>query len=298
MKKLKTLSSIAAALCLCAAFTGCADSSEEKPVNSDSVSYTTADVQSMLDAAEDTAVTTVPDGQSADETYSSVSFTTVTDVENETDRAIYKTSLTLPEGWQIVEDSNQGKVYLGNNSQLKIQAVNYGKDAELTDLDKFAESIAANIVYNNIYLRADTEFGDPVHTTVAGNDAVRYDYVVSAYFFEKDDEGNTVGDKQLYDTYPGRIYVFYNGTDGYFLQFESDSKHIDEANKDFDAIIESFTILDDGTKGYESASVYMSLQEEYSISAAESAFQSQVEADFEAESRSKASEEASAETSE
>ncbi len=298
MKKAKTLSSLAAVLCLCAAFTGCADSSEETPVNSDTVSYTTADVQSMLNAAEDSAVTTIPDDQAADETYSAASFATATDVENEADRAIYKTSLTLPEGWQIVEDSNQGKVYLGNNAQLKIQAVNYGKDAELADLDEFADTVAANIVVNNVYLKADTEFGDPVHTTVAGNDAVRYDYVVSAYFFEKDAEGNTVGDKQLYDTYPGRIYVFYNDTDGYFLQFESDSKHIDEANKDFDAIIESFKILDDGTEGYESASVYMSLQEEYSISAEESAFMSQVEADREAESRSRASEEAASETSE
>ncbi len=296
MKKTKTLSSLVASLCLCAALTGCAGSSEETPVNSDSVSYTTADVQSLLDEAEDSAETTVPDGQ--DETYSAASFATATDVENEADRAIYKTSLTLPEGWQIVEDSDQGKIYMGNNAQLKIQAVNYGKDAELTDLDEFADTVAANIVVNNVYLKADTEFGDPVHTTVAGNDAVRYDYVVSAYFFETDDEGNTVGDKQLYDTYPGRIYVFYNDTDGYFLQFESDSKNIDEANKDFDAIIESFAILDDGTEGYESASVYMSLQEEYSISAEESSFMSQVEADLEAESRSKASEEAASETSE
>lgn len=270
MKNLKKFPAILMAICIASMFSACSSSSEdseETPINSDnteSVTYTTADVQSMLDDASDTEsaeTTTVPEDSTEQVTYS-----TVTDVENEVDRAIYKTSLTLPDGWQITEDSNQGKIYASDNAHLKIQATNYGADAELTDLDTFADSVAASIKYTNMYLKADTDYSDPVHETVAGDDAVRYDYTVTAYFFETDSEGNSTGEKQVYAYYPGRIYVFYHGTDAYILQFETEEKYLDDANKDFDAIIESFNILDDGTEGYESASAFMSEYKAESIS--------------------------------
>lgn len=264
INKKKITAAVIAVIAAASALTGCAgsDSTETSDTEGSSSleqgSYTTADVQALLENASET--TTAP------EETEEVTFSTVTDVENEVDRAIYKTQIELPEGWAIVENSKDGKYYASMIASLTIQAQNYGADAELTSLDTLADSVAASIVMQNMFRQADTKFGEPQQTTVAGVPAVRYDYTVTAYMFEVDDEGKKTDKKTVIGEYKDRLYVLYYGTDAYCLQFEAPKDKYDEVSPEFDAMIESFSIAEDGTAGYEAASIYMSEFESYSMS--------------------------------
>ena len=261
--KKKTISAIIALVTAAASLTGCGSSngssSETESSQAESSSYSTANVQELLDNASD--VTTAPE-----ETSEEVTLATVTDVENEVDRAIYKTQITLPEGWHIVEDSKDGKFYASNLANLAIQAQNFGADAELSPLETLADSAAASIVMQNMFYQADTDFGEPQETTVAGQPAIRYDYTVTAYIFDVDDEGNKTGEKSVFAEYMDRLYVLYYGTDAYCLRFEVAKESYDLVADEFDQLVESFSIAEDGTAGYESASIYMSEYESYSLS--------------------------------
>ncbi|MGN1415238.1 MAG: hypothetical protein ACI4XF_00200 [Oscillospiraceae bacterium] len=287
IKKKKLIAAIAAVMTAASALTGCGGSDGDNAVTESSSadgSYTTADVQGLLDnAPEETSVPA--------ETSESVTFSTVTDVENEVDRAIYKTQITLPEGWSIVENSKDGKFYASNLANLSIQAQNFGPDAELSPLETLADSAAASIVIQNMYYQADSDFGEPQNTTVAGQPAIRYDYTVTAYIFELDDEGNKTGEKSVIGEYQDRLYVFYYGTDAYCLRFETSKENYDLVSHEFDEMIDSFSIAEDGTEGYEAASIYMSEYESYSLSVLFSQLDEADEAERAAEEAASASDE-------
>lgn len=263
LNKKKLTAEIIALMTVSAALTGCGgsnggDTDTVTESSQETGSYTTADVQGLLDSVSDT--TTAP------EETEEITFSTVTDVENEVDRAIYKAQVTLPEGWAIVENSKDGKFYASNLANLSIQAQNYGADAELSPLETLADSAAASIVMQNMYYQADTDFGEPQETTVAGQPAIRYDYTVTAYIFDVDDEGNKTGERSVFAEYVDRLYVLYYGTDAYCLRFETAKDSYDLVSGEFDEIIESFSVAEDGTEGYEEASIYMSEFESYSMS--------------------------------
>lgn len=266
MMKKREMICIAAAAVIMSSFAGCSSTNPNAETasedSSESGSFTSADVAALLGNSEDGSVTGSPDENSEE-----VTFATVTDVENEVDRAIYKAQVAIPDGWALLQDTNMGKLYASANASLKIQADNFGADAELTDLDTMAEGAAVSIVMSNMYYQADTEFGDPVHCTVAGQDAVRYDYTVTSYIFTVDDEGNRTGDKEVVAVFKDRLYALYNGTDSYYLMFETGEADYERVSPVFDEMVESFTIAEDGTAGYESASIFMSEYEESSLSA-------------------------------
>lgn len=260
LSKKKLTAAVIALMTVTAALTGCGGSDTDAVTESsqDGGSYTTADVQGLLDSASET--TTAP------EETEEITFSTVTDVENEVDRAIYKAQITLPEGWSIVENSKDGKFYASNLANLSIQAQNFGADAELSPLETLADSAAASIVMQNMFYQADTDFGEPQETTVAGVPAIRYDYTVTAYIFDVDDEGNKTGSKSVFAEYQDRLYVLYYGTDAYCLRFETAKDSYELVSPQFDEMIESFSVAEDGTEGYEAASIYMSEYESYSMS--------------------------------
>lgn len=266
MLKKREIVCIAAAAVIMSSFAGCSSTNSNGETTSEDLSesgsFTNADIAALLENGEDGSVTESPDDNSEE-----VTFATVTDVENEADRAIYKAQIVIPDGWALLQDTDMGKLYASANASLKIQAANYGADAELTDLDTMAEGAATSIVISNMYYQADTEFGDPVHCTVAGQDTVRYDYTVTAYIFTVDDEGNKTGDKEVAAVYKDRLYALYNGTDSYYLMFETGEADYERVSPVFDEMVESFTIAEDGTAGYESASIFMSEYEESSLSA-------------------------------
>lgn len=303
MKKKKILCIAAAAAVLTLSGCGGKPSENADESSGESTEYTTADISSLLENGEDTGTSVSADDGEV------VTFATVTDVENEVDRAIYKASVAVPEGWALLQDTDMGKLYASSNASLKIQAYNYGSDAELADLDTMAEGAATSISIRNMYYQADTDFSDPVHCTVAGQDAVRYDYTVTAYIFidneetQTDNEETQTGEgeveekkereKEVLAVYKDRLYALYNGTDSYYLMFETREEDYDKMSPVFDEMVENFTIAEDGTAGYESASIFMSEYEESSLSAL---FSQLEEEDAQSDSSETASEE-TAETS-
>lgn len=245
MKLKRILAAAVAVLSLCAALSGCSKKDPEP-----------AETTVITEAGSDNAQIDVDDIGNEEATWADT-----TDVENEADRAIYKAQITeLPDGWVLNENSDQGKAYSSALGGLYIQATNFGADAELRPLPEFADSVAANIKMTNMFSQADTEFGEPVETTVAGLPAIKYDYTVTAYIYtEFDDEGKALPEsKQIYAEFIDRIYIFYNNTDAYVIRFETAKENIDIVQPDFDKMLSSFVISEDGQKGYEEASAFMS----------------------------------------
>lgn len=261
-KNIRRIIAAAAALAMCAALTACggkdgteAESTASSESTSASENAANGEDVNMDEALSDTAT-----------------WASTTDVENEVDRAIYKAQVVLPDGWQLLQDTNEGKLYSSAIAMLTIQANNFGADAELQDLAVFADSAAASIKMNNMFQSADTEFGDPQDATVAGLPAVRYDYTVTSYIYDYDDDGNRIDDsKQVYGVFSDRLYVLYSGTDAYVIRLECRKDDLSEAEADFDSIIEGFSIAEDGTAGYEAASEFMASQSEAMASASEAA---------------------------
>ena len=302
-KKAKLIASAAALAVCCASFTGCA-SSAGNAQNSNTAEASTSTTVSSSGSTDDinvsklfeeteAATSTFMTGESGFEILDDqqdeeqVTFYTVTDVENELDRAIYKAQVTLPQGWLLQTNTKEGKFYTSPLGTLMIKAQNFGTDTELTDLDTFADSVAASIAMDNKFYQADTEFGEPQKTTVAGLPAVKYEYTVTAYIFmyDKDDVARVENDdtgtetvpeakKEVYGKFKDEIYIFYNGTDAYVLLFEAPEGNYDQVKSQFDALKDSFTIAEDGTAGYEAASAfessYASASESYSIAVSES----------------------------
>lgn len=251
MKLKRTLAAAAAALTLCAALAGCGNKEDKS-------AETTIITEADTSAADGS-------GESTDILEDTQTWATVTDVENEADRAIYKAQITdIPEGWSLVENSDMGKAYASPMATLFIQATNFGADAELRTLPEFADSVAASIKMTNMFQQADTEFGEPSEVTVAGLPAIKYEYVVTSYIFDFDENGQIISDsKKVYAEFIDHLYVLYNGTDAYALRFETPKENIENAKADFDKMLNSFVISEDGQKGYEEASAFMS---EHSIS--------------------------------
>ena len=265
--KMKKSDLIAASAALLTAFAlaGCAGGKTPEPASQSSDSATVSVTEAVQSQTSDESVTET-------DVVGTATFASTTDVANEVDRAIYKAQVSVPDGWYLTTDSNEGKFYSSAHGTLMIKAQNFGKDAELQPLDVFADSVAASIKMNNMFYQADTEFGEPQQMTVAGLPAVRYDYKVTAFVFVNED-GTPISEppadgsmnskkKEIYGEYKDQLYVLYNGTDAYILLFESTADDYESAKADFDKLRDSFTISADGTKGYEAASAFMASQSE------------------------------------
>lgn len=255
----------AAALAMCTALTACGGNGGEQTESTSAAEESTSESTEAPASEAQVDISEVFGDSSA-------TLASTTDVENEVDRAIYKAQVALPDGWQLLQDTNEGKLYGSALGTLTVQAQNYGEDADLQELATFADGVAATIKMNNMFYQADTDFGDPQETTVAGLPAIRYDYTVTAYIYDVDDEGNTISDsKHVYGEFSDRMYALYNGTDAYILMFETTKDNAADAESDFDKLVEGFTISEDGTAGYEAASEFMASQSEAAASAAEAA---------------------------
>lgn len=230
---------LAAAAAVSLILTGCGNSGNAE------VSETTTAAKPDFSTAAETEATAEGD----DET---VSIYTGKEVENEADLAIYKLSCTPPEGFETVADGSEGKQYSSPYGGIVVKAQNYKE--EFQDLDVFADSGCASIKVNNMLYQADTEFSDPIKTTVAGFDAIRYDYTVTSYIFPPvtdadggyvtGDDGNYVlsEDKEVNGVFVDRVYYFYSDEDVFYIICESNEDSAEEAGPVFDKFIESVTI--------------------------------------------------------
>lgn len=230
---------LAAAAAVSLILTGCGNSGNAE------VSETTTAAKPDFSTAAETEATAEGD----DET---VSIYTGKEVENEADLAIYKLSCTPPEGFETVADGSEGKQYSSPYGGIVVKAQNYKE--EFQDLDVFADSGCASIKVNNMLYQADTEFSDPIKTTVAGFDAIRYDYTVTSYIFPPvtdadggyvtGDDGNYVlsEDKEVNGVYVDRVYYFYSDEDVFYIICEAKEDSAEEAAAAFDQFIESVSI--------------------------------------------------------
>jgi len=173
-------------------------------------------------------------------------------VENEEDLAIYKFNCVLPDGYETKIDSSEGKMYASENGSVMVKAQNYKE--EFQELSVFADQGCASIKMNNMMYQSDTEFSEPQDTTVAGFDAIRYDYTVTAYIYEyetdsegtqvTDDDGNPIltDKKDVYGEYVNRVYYFYSDEDVFYIICESKKESSEAAAKEFDEFISGVTI--------------------------------------------------------
>ncbi|MCM1579415.1 MAG: hypothetical protein NC078_11515 [Ruminococcus sp.] len=229
--------SSAAALLLTLSFTACKNKEPEE----------TSPVETSVTTTPKQAVIEDPFGVSE----SSVSIYTGSEVANEEDLAIFKISFDLPDGWETSIDNSEGKQFLSENGEVVVKAQNFKE--EFQELAVFADQGCAGIKMNNMLFQADTEFSDPINTSVAGFDAIRYDYTVTAYIFEYelDDEGNPKTDengdrivtaKNVYGEYVNRVYYFYSDEDVFYVICQAPKDKSEAAAPDFDSIIASAKI--------------------------------------------------------
>ncbi|MBQ4487170.1 MAG: hypothetical protein II936_09225 [Oscillospiraceae bacterium] len=186
-----------------------------------------------------------------DETYTAPTLYMGKEVENEEDLAIFKFRSDIPEGFEVIENGAEGIYYGNDKASIIIKAQNFKE--EFSDLHQFADNGLANIVYSNMLYQSDTTYDDPIDTKVAGFDAVRYNYHITAYIFEyetdtagevvTDTEGkpHTIG-KNIYQELENRVYFFYSDEDVFYIICETPKEYKDEMAPVFDQFIESVSI--------------------------------------------------------
>ena len=157
-----------------------------------------------------------------------------------------------PRTFQAVIDDDTGKQLVSENALIIIKAQNY-KD-EFVDLAEFADQGCAAIKINNMLYQADTEFSEPQNTTVAGFDAIRYDYTITAYRFLyqtdengeeiKDENGNPVvsDEKVVEAVYKDSIHYFYSDEDVFYVICETAEENAEALAPVFEEFIASVSI--------------------------------------------------------
>ena len=176
-------------------------------------------------------------------------------VENSDDLAIYKFNCTIPNGFVVQEDDDNGRYFASDKASIMIKSQNYKE--EFTDLPVFADSAMGKIVYGNMLYQSKTDVSDPIKTKVAGFDAIRYNYDITAYFYnyETDSEGlpvtNADGQYNVLSTevmnkLSNRVYFFYSDEDVFYVIFETPQEFADEMAPVFDEFIESINITPPG----------------------------------------------------
>ena len=237
--KIKTIAAVLAGCLVLLTVTGCAGSK-----NTDGIKST--DSSESGSALSDTSVS----GEEPD-----LSIGTARVPDNIEDYAIFKYKADVPEGYDTVNDDDKGKCYMNSVSRITVMAQNYKEDYQA--LDVFAESACATFKVQRMLYHEDTTFSDPVKTTVAGFDAVYYDYEIISYEFVHDEDETTAAASEGAETeatttkpgvktevgrYKGRIVYFYSDEDVFYTSFESAEADYDKNISNFEKFVKSITI--------------------------------------------------------
>ena len=191
------------------------------------------------------SVTTVPADENAAETTVSIPEMHGTRQVAEGDvYAINKFTVDpLPANYVLAQQSqlNQGKLYLNGVSKITVMACNYKEDFK--SLEVAAETACASLKMNNMLLMCDTEFEEPVKTTVAGFDAISRDFLITANTFVKEDpEAEGDGVKTPIGWYKSRIVYFFSDKDVYYCIFETTKDDWDKTIGGFEEFVANIKI--------------------------------------------------------
>lgn len=201
----RIISGILAAVCAAVLMAGCSNQDEGKSTETSP----SADTTSAPSDDEEFSLETKPIAEGDDYAINKIS--------NKTEGEEF------PGGYKLVNynEEAQGKHFANGASKVIIRAGNYVED--FPDLATWAESTSAGIVISNITNNAaDTDFGDPVETTVCGFDAIYYDYEMIAYeFVENPDDPDGEPIKSEAARFMGRNYYFYSEQDVYAVMFDT-----------------------------------------------------------------------------
>lgn len=218
---------ILAAVCTAAVMSGCSNKNGD---SSDTTVSQAADATTVsADGADPLEVTTIAEGDDY----------AINKISNKSEGEEF------PGGYKLVNysEEGQGKHFANGGSKVIIRAGNYA-DA-FPDLATWAESTSAGIVISNITNNAaDTNFGDPVETTVCGFDAIYYDYEMIAYdFVENPDDPGGEPIKQEYARYMGRNYYFYSEQDVYAIMFDTNKADWEEQLPKFEEFVADLQVI-------------------------------------------------------
>ncbi len=129
----------------------------------------------------------------------------------------------IPAGYQLALKSQeqQGMIYVNGVSKITVMAANYKED--FNTLAEYAETACATLKLTNMLYQTDTEFSTPENATVAGFDAVKYDFDLTVNDVTEEGEGeNTEVIKTPVEWYKSRAYFFYSDEDAYYVIFETE----------------------------------------------------------------------------
>jgi hypothetical protein len=152
----------------------------------------------------------------------------------------------LPEGAVYLEKSDVRTYIMAGDWDCDISAANY-KD-QFHDLDKYAESLMANMVITFMYQTSDVIPEEPIKTTVGGYDAVLYNYTIDEKLWQTDTDGFAVTDAEGSEiSYSGRhftcrAYFFFSDNDAYYILFTTKTENYANAAPQWDQIIANVKI--------------------------------------------------------
>ena len=233
-RRIMKIAAFAAALCMSISMlSGCSDKNNGTDTSANSGNAVSSETTASSDgASQDVATETLPEMHA------------VRPVQEGDVPAINKFVVDpLPANYELVQESAeyQGRLYLNGVSKITVMACNYKEDFQ--ELEVAAESACASLKMNNMLFQSDTDFEEPVETTVDGFRAISRDFTITQNEFVKenpDEEGDGV--KTPVAWYKSRIVYFYSDKDVFYCIFETAKDDWDSAIVGFEEFIANIKI--------------------------------------------------------
>jgi hypothetical protein len=161
--------------------------------------------------------------------------------------AFKKFSGEIPDGYRVIAEEDFGIRYFNANAFIEIYGANYKED--YPELLEFAESVslqhALGKMFTSLY---EFDFSDPINASVAGFDAVRFNYDAVDYDWVLDGDGNVVRDEEgkekrdPVDYLRGQMNYFFSDKDVYYIYFETRRDDWDKYYPEFEEFMKTVEI--------------------------------------------------------
>jgi hypothetical protein len=155
----------------------------------------------------------------------------------------------LPENAFYMSKFLRGIIIIGDTWECDINGENYKE--QFQSLDKYAETCMSGLVMNYKLETSDLDWEEPVHTTIAGYDAVLYDYVIQETAWVTGSDGMAVTDAEgsgsSYDGrhFTGKAYFFFSDTDAYYIIFQCKTPDYEKSLPQWNEILANVKVDED-----------------------------------------------------